>query len=240
MPFSSAKFDDSALPQARVLGDSDLAEAKLIAAKQGPVTLRKTLLWHYSRIWPKPGPYLHIAQNCPQYMVFPNPGLPGWMLEDFRLNIAVPAGFELLGATGYYGGHVEWLRIFSLAEGGTTVFDGEMYSIWEITALRRTLTMVESWRQLMDVGLIHFMAYPNATDPPAVQETVRKLAQDDFWDVLEIKRVDEPGVHDELRAIAAKVCRRSYFFHYCMFAGFVTVPAGNRLAPAVNDFRYID
>jgi len=62
--------------------------------------------------------------------------------------------------------------------------------------------MVESWRQLMDVGLIHFMAYPNATDPPAVQETVRKLAQDDFWDVLEIKRVDEPGVHDELRAIA--------------------------------------
>lgn len=62
--------------------------------------------------------------------------------------------------------------------------------------------MTESWRQLMDVGLIHCMAYPEATKPPAVQETVRKLAQDDFWDVLEIKRVDEPGVHDELRAIA--------------------------------------
>ncbi len=62
--------------------------------------------------------------------------------------------------------------------------------------------MVESWRQLMDIGLIHFMAYPDATKPPAVQETVRKLAADDFWDVLEIKRVDEPGVHDELRAIA--------------------------------------
>ncbi len=62
--------------------------------------------------------------------------------------------------------------------------------------------MVESWRQLMNVGLIHFMAYPNATEPPAVQETIRKLAQDDFWDVLEIKRVDVPGVHAELRAIA--------------------------------------
>ncbi len=62
--------------------------------------------------------------------------------------------------------------------------------------------MVESWRQLMDLGLIHFMAYPEATEPPAVQETVRKLARDDFWDVLEIKRVDVPGVHDELRAIA--------------------------------------
>jgi len=62
--------------------------------------------------------------------------------------------------------------------------------------------MTESWRQLMHLGLIHCMAYPEATKPPAVQETVRKLAQDDFWDVLEIKRVDEPGVHDELRAIA--------------------------------------
>ena len=62
--------------------------------------------------------------------------------------------------------------------------------------------MVESWRQLMDVGLIHFMAYPKATQPPLVQETVRKLAQDDFWDVLEIKRVDAPGVHAELRALA--------------------------------------
>ena len=62
--------------------------------------------------------------------------------------------------------------------------------------------MVESWRQLMDVGLIHFMAYPAATEPPLVQETVRKLALDGFWDVLEIKRVDAPGVHDELRAIA--------------------------------------
>ncbi len=62
--------------------------------------------------------------------------------------------------------------------------------------------MVESWRQLMDLGLIHFMAYPDATEPPLVQETVRELAQDDFWDVLEIKRVDVPGVHDELREIA--------------------------------------
>ena len=62
--------------------------------------------------------------------------------------------------------------------------------------------MVESWRQLMELGLIHFMAYPEATEPPLVQETVRKLAQDDFWDVLEIKRADQPGVHTELRAIA--------------------------------------
>ncbi len=62
--------------------------------------------------------------------------------------------------------------------------------------------MVESWRQLMHVGLIQPMAYPRATEPPLLQETVRKLALDDFWDVLEIKRVDVPGVHDELRAIA--------------------------------------
>ena len=62
--------------------------------------------------------------------------------------------------------------------------------------------MTQSWRQLMDVGLVHFMAYPQATEPPAVQQTIRKLAADDFFDVLEVKRVDQPGVHQELRAIA--------------------------------------
>ena len=62
--------------------------------------------------------------------------------------------------------------------------------------------MTQSWRQLMDVGLGHFMAYPQATEPPAVQETIRKLAADDFFDVLEVKRVDQPGVHAELLAIA--------------------------------------
>lgn len=62
--------------------------------------------------------------------------------------------------------------------------------------------MTQSWRQLMDIGLVHPMAYPQATEPPAVQETVRKLARGTFFDVLEMKRVDAPGVHQELRAIA--------------------------------------
>ena len=58
--------------------------------------------------------------------------------------------------------------------------------------------MTQSWRQLMDVGLVHFMAYPQATEPPAVQETIQKLAADDFFDVLEVKRVAQPGVHDNV------------------------------------------
>ena len=62
--------------------------------------------------------------------------------------------------------------------------------------------MTQSWRQLMDVGLVHFMAYPQATEPPALQESIRKLAGDDFFDVLEIKRMDQPGIHQELLAIA--------------------------------------
>ncbi len=62
--------------------------------------------------------------------------------------------------------------------------------------------MTQSWRQLMDIGLVHFMAYPQATEPPAVQETIRRLASGDFFDVLEVKRVDQPGIHAELLAIA--------------------------------------
>lgn len=62
--------------------------------------------------------------------------------------------------------------------------------------------MTQSWRQLMDIGLVYPMAYPEATEPPAVQETIRRLASADFFDVLEVKRVDQPGIHQELLAIA--------------------------------------
>lgn len=47
--------------------------------------------------------------------------------------------------------------------------------------------MTESWRQLMNVGLVHFMAYPEG-DP--VQQ-IRDLGEDDFFDVVEIKPYDD-------------------------------------------------
>ncbi len=59
--------------------------------------------------------------------------------------------------------------------------------------------MTESWRQLFDVGLVHFMAFPEG-DPV---EQVRFLAEDDFFDVVEIKPY-EPEVMEQIKSICAQ------------------------------------
>ncbi len=64
--------------------------------------------------------------------------------------------------------------------------------------------MTESWRQMMDVGLVHFMAYPviRDEDPELTIKTAEQLAADEFFDVMEVRRSRHPGVHEKLRAIA--------------------------------------
>ncbi len=132
--FYEARLDDTELPRAQVLGESALPGAKLIGAEAGPVTVRKTLLWRFSRIWPKPVPCLYVAQNCPQHVSFPNPGMPGRNLDDFRLYVGVPAGFEVLGASSYYHQFLKDLAVYAAAKVGTRTLGEEEYLVWEVTA----------------------------------------------------------------------------------------------------------
>lgn len=62
--------------------------------------------------------------------------------------------------------------------------------------------MTESWRSHMDVGLVHFMAYPGLNDEAAVLDSLRALARDDFWDVVEVRRSEVPGLHAKIKALA--------------------------------------
>jgi sugar phosphate isomerase/epimerase len=64
--------------------------------------------------------------------------------------------------------------------------------------------MTESWRQSMDIGLVHFMAWPVIKDdnPELIISSAKQLAADSFFDVMEVRRSSHPGVHAELRAIA--------------------------------------
>jgi len=66
--------------------------------------------------------------------------------------------------------------------------------------------MTETWRQSMDLGLVHFMAWPVIKDdnPELILASARQLAADDFFDVIEVRRSQHAGVHAELRAIAAQ------------------------------------
>jgi len=62
--------------------------------------------------------------------------------------------------------------------------------------------MTESWRQTMDLGLVHFMAFPGLSDEEPILESARYLAEDDFWDILEVRRSEVPGLHGKLKALA--------------------------------------
>ncbi len=62
--------------------------------------------------------------------------------------------------------------------------------------------MTESWRQTMDLGLVHFMAFPVIKDEGPILETAEMIARDDFFDVLEVRRSEQPGMHAKLRALA--------------------------------------
>jgi sugar phosphate isomerase/epimerase len=63
--------------------------------------------------------------------------------------------------------------------------------------------MTETWRQSMDLGLVHFMAWPTAnSDLDQLVASLTALAHDEFFDVMEVRRSDLPGAHDQIRAIA--------------------------------------
>ncbi len=62
--------------------------------------------------------------------------------------------------------------------------------------------MTESWKQTMDLGLVHFMAYPVIKDEGPILESAEAIARDDFFDVLEVRRSEQPGMHAKLRALA--------------------------------------
>ena len=60
--------------------------------------------------------------------------------------------------------------------------------------------MNESIRSYMKVGLIHFMAYPAVIKGEGpIEETFRKIAVDDYFDVAEITWIKDPQVRTRVR-----------------------------------------
>ena len=58
------------------------------------------------------------------------------------------------------------------------------------------------WSNYLQVGLVHFMMYPEtmAGEGPIV-ETVQQVASDPFFDVLEVTRMQDPAVRQQVRDI---------------------------------------
>ncbi|NUP99982.1 MAG: hypothetical protein HUU35_09020, partial [Armatimonadetes bacterium] len=69
----------------------------------GRAVLRHTILWEKTRLWPKPDPAVYICRESNQHLTFIADGLPGRALPDYRVHLRLPAGYQVVGSTGYYG-----------------------------------------------------------------------------------------------------------------------------------------
>jgi sugar phosphate isomerase/epimerase len=60
------------------------------------------------------------------------------------------------------------------------------------------------WRDMMDLGIVHFMAYPviRDEDPKAILESATKIALDDFFSVIEVRPTQHPEVLEGLKKLA--------------------------------------
>jgi sugar phosphate isomerase/epimerase len=66
--------------------------------------------------------------------------------------------------------------------------------------------MNESMKKYMKTGLVYFMAYPFAMAGEGdIERTVRKVCEDDYFDVIELTRINDPRT----RANVAKLCLES-------------------------------
>ncbi|MFQ6131230.1 MAG: sugar phosphate isomerase/epimerase family protein [Armatimonadota bacterium] len=63
--------------------------------------------------------------------------------------------------------------------------------------------MDTDWRTMMDLGLVHFMAWPDIIkDEGPIVETAEQIAADDFFGVLEVRRSENPEVTKGLKQVA--------------------------------------
>jgi sugar phosphate isomerase/epimerase len=65
--------------------------------------------------------------------------------------------------------------------------------------------MANDYSTMMDLGLIHFMAYPVIRDdnPELTLETLKKIAVDDFFQLAEVRPSEHAEVNEGMKAIAA-------------------------------------
>ena len=104
--FATATFNDSRWAKAQDFGAAAGALGKVGAHVVGgdkPGVIRRVVWFEKTYLWPTPEPAQHVPQNAPQHLTFSAPGMRGRVLERFKLHLAVPREFEVIGSTGYYG-----------------------------------------------------------------------------------------------------------------------------------------
>lgn len=65
--------------------------------------------------------------------------------------------------------------------------------------------MANDWSTMMDLGIVHCMAFPVIRDdnPELILESLKKIALDDFFQIAEVRPSQHPQVTEGMKAIAA-------------------------------------
>ena len=104
--FADAAFDDSKWAKARVFGRASGAlggEGASVVGGEGRGVVRRVVWFEKTYVWPTPDPAQHVPQNAAQHLTFSATGMRGRTLDGFKLFLAAPPEFEVIGCTGYYG-----------------------------------------------------------------------------------------------------------------------------------------
>jgi sugar phosphate isomerase/epimerase len=90
------------------------------------------------------------------------------------------------------------LTVFNILQHGSLIGIGDTTQMFSL--LQKIMN--ESIYKYMKVGLIHFMAFPDTMkgEGPIV-ETVRKIALDDYFNVIEVTWIKDPQVRKEVKKI---------------------------------------
>lgn len=72
--------------------------------------------------------------------------------------------------------------------------------------------MDANMKNYIKVGLIHFMAYPNTIKGEGpIAETVRRIAGDDYFDVVEVTWIKDPAVRGEVKRMLETAAMDVYY-----------------------------
>lgn len=130
--------DDGAWPKAPEVGKHPQL-GPVVGEKDKPVILRRTVLFEKTRVWPTPEPVYSLAQGVAQHMVFRTEGLKDRKLEQWETYVAVPAGIEVLGSTGFYAVR-DGIPRWTTTDMGQQPVQGKPMRVFKIAADQPLLT----------------------------------------------------------------------------------------------------
>ena len=205
----SARLDDREWELAAPVNETSNGREMLGWAGR-PAVFRHTLLLGHTRIWPKPLPAIYVAGNGMEDINFTAMGLAGKKQVNWQLLIAVPDGYEVLGATGYYGKYVKTQPLFEWEPVGEVAIDGERLQLHRV---RATKPLVANRHQIMSLFQLMVRIADPKTTPTGSSSTWY------YWTCANDGSMTEPRLSFTVEALPALAGKQPEEFAMQLWGG---------------------